>query len=326
MRPLRNVALVMTFATAAAAQTRPATDRSAVPLTVAVFDFDASLPGNPDLGKQVGDTLNALLSGTDDVTLVDRTQVSKTLSETELSLSGLVNPDQAVKVGKLVGARILITGKVFALDQSVYATAKLIGVETTRVEGVLVKVKAGTDTGDLVAQLGEKVRQRLAEGAAKLLPAETARPDPLETLKRQLAGKAKPVVMIQVDERQIGHGPPANDPPAETQLRSMFLACGFTVVDPAETTPARAKVELLVKGEAFGEFAARVQQLCSCTGRAKLNLVRVADGHVVATTQSVSRSADLSENLAGRTAVQMAAGQGGLDLLKKLVDTLPDKK
>lgn len=330
MNTKRACPLAILAATAAFAQsTKPAaTQPSTRPtdVTVAVFDFDASLPGNPELGKQVGNTLNALLSEGGGVTLVDRGEIHRTLGETALNLSGVVDQDKAVKVGKLVGARILITGKLFTLDKTQYATAKLIGTETTRVEGVLVKVKTGTDTGDLVAQLAEKIQQRLVEKATSLLPTDAPQPDPLDELKVRLAGKAKPVVMIQVNERQIDAAPPANDPPADTKLRSMFLTCGFTIADPGETTAAKAKVELLVKGEAFSEFAARVQDLYSCSGRAELNLVRVTDGHVLATTQSVARAADLSENLAAKSAVQNAASEGGLTLLKKLAETLPDAK
>ena len=128
----------------ALAQSAPTTAPSTQPkvlITVAIFDFEAKLPGNPDMGKQTADALTAMLSGSADLQLVDRAQMSKTLTEHELNLTGLVDPDKAVKVGHLIGAKILVTGKVFALDKTMFATAKIIGTETSRVEGVLVRTR-----------------------------------------------------------------------------------------------------------------------------------------------------------------------------------------
>ncbi|MBK9126494.1 MAG: carboxypeptidase regulatory-like domain-containing protein [Phycisphaerales bacterium] len=53
--------------------------------------------------------------------------------------------EQAVKVGRLVGARILVTGKVYAIDDQTMMTAKVIGVETSRVEAILVKESGRAD-------------------------------------------------------------------------------------------------------------------------------------------------------------------------------------
>jgi hypothetical protein len=310
------------------AQTQPSTKpirastRSSTPVTVAIFDFDANLPGNPDLGKQAAEAIGALMSGHPGFRLVDRAQISKTLTEQELNLTGLVDTDK-VKVGKLIGARILITGKIFTLDKSIFATAKLIGTETTLVEGVLVKAKAGGDTGELLVELSAKLQQRLTESSSKLLGADDAVVDPLPALKERLAKKAKPVVRIEVTERHIGEAQRAPDPPVDMELRTSFLACGFTVLDPAE---ANAKGDVLIKGEAFSEFAARVQNLHSCTGRAELSLVNVADGKVIAATRTLARAADLSENIAGRTALQRAGHEGAIQLLEKLAETLPDAK
>jgi hypothetical protein len=321
MRPFTFLVTLLLAVGWCAAQTKPTT-APANGLTVAIFDFDANLPGNPDLGKQAAETIGALLTGAPNVRLVDRGQITKTLTEQELNLTGLVDSDK-VKVGKLVGAKILITGKVFTLDKTTFVTAKIIGTETTLVEGVLVKAKAGGDTGELLVELAGKLQSRLAETAPKLIGVDAVVVDPMPALKEKLARKQKPTVRIQVTEQHIGEAQRAPDPPVDMELRRALLACGFTVLDPAE---ANARGELLIKGEAFSEFAGRVQNLRSCTGRAEVSAVQVSDGKILAAVRTSARAADLSENIAGRTALQLAGHDAAVQLLEKLAEMLPDAK
>jgi len=326
LRGLIAVALLVLAGTAMA-QPKPASAPATAPaITVAVFDFDANVNGNPDMGKHVADALTAMLSGQAGLQLVERAQLEKVTAEQALNLTGLVDQDKVVKVGHLVGAKILVTGKIFSLDKNLYVAAKMIGTETTLVQGILVKGKTGADTGELVAQLAEKLQVKLLEEGPKLIAATEGSDDPLAAVKERLAKKVKPVVMIQVAEAHIGQAPRAGDPPVDMELRSMLINCGFTVADPAEITPAKAKAELLLKGEAFSEMAGRVQSLVSCTARVELNVVNVADGKVIAALRATTRAADLSENIAGKNALQAAGHDVGLQLLTKLADTLPDAK
>src|SRR6476659_1865285 len=133
------LATSFTFAAENNAAAAPATKPADAGIAVAIIDFESNNAANPELGKQIGEVLVGTLSGETGFQLVDRTHMNTVLRENELNLTGLVNPDQATKVGKLVGARILITGKVFALDKQLFITAKLIGTETTLVDGVVVK-------------------------------------------------------------------------------------------------------------------------------------------------------------------------------------------
>src|SRR5262249_47477774 len=100
------------------------------------------------LGVQASDLLFANLSKEASLWLVDREDLRATLSEQELNMSGVVNPQQAVKIGQITGAKIILTGSVFQTGNSLYLVAKVIGTETTRVLGVSAKgaVADGIDT------------------------------------------------------------------------------------------------------------------------------------------------------------------------------------
>ena len=60
------------------------------------------------------------------------------MAEHEINLSGAVNPDQAIQVGQLTGAKVIVTGSVVQVESNLYLVAKIIGTETTRVLGASI--------------------------------------------------------------------------------------------------------------------------------------------------------------------------------------------
>ncbi len=315
-----------TTATTSPATTSPASNSSdgvtRDSLTIAVLDFDSS-SANPELGKQIGEALTATLSGEPGFVLVDRASIAHTLAETELNRTGLVTSGQAIQIGKLVGARILITGKVFPLDKQLFFTAKLIGTETSLVDGVLVKGDKDADVGDLLMKLSEKVAARLREAGPKLVAQPDAGKDPLPELKKLFAGKKLPKVSIQIQERHISPAPLAKlDPAAETEIRSVFGECGFTIIDDDARDQANGGVKLIVSGEAFSEFAARIGDLVSCEARIEVKISNRNSGKIVYTDRETTRAVDLAENIAGKTALQKAGRIVGIRMLQHLAETM----
>ncbi len=323
-------------------------------LTVAVLDFTASDPAAPNLGTELAAALSAMLSGETGVTLVERQTMAQILREHELSLTGLVNEQQAVKVGKLVGAKLMVTGRAFRLGKDLFITAKLIGTETSLVEGVMVKDAADADLGAMAVALSEKVAQKIRQSGPKLVAAADDEIDPLPALKKKLADRRKPVLAVIVREQHHAGMQPVVvgsvtvvvrviDPAVETEIKKLLAECGFSVQDVAQnelTDFARGwpatdvnrwpqglgKVEVLVAGEAFSEFAARIGNLVSCSARAEINLVNRSSGKVLLADRVTVRAADLSENAAGKKALQNAGRALGIRILEHFAATLPVEK
>ena len=136
-----------------------ATVRAAQPdvLTVAVFDFDSKDEAVRDLGPKVAALVNADLSVAPDIITVERTELEKVLSEQELGLSGTVSQDSAAKVGQLTGAKVLVTGRVFKVENQTMIVAKVIGTETSRVYGEMVQGPPTVSIVDLSSNLTAKV-------------------------------------------------------------------------------------------------------------------------------------------------------------------------
>ena len=337
------IGLPCVLGAAETAEKKPAADHK---LTVAVLDFAGSDAANPNVGSDLAAALTAMLSGESGITLVERQSLAQVLREHELNLTGLVTDDQAIKVGKLVGARLTVTGLAFRLGKDMFLTAKIIGTETSLIEGVMVK-DGTTDMGELTVKLSEKLAAKIHESGPRLVAGSEEELDPLPGLKKKLAGRKLPVVAVIVREQH--HAAPAPvaqrpiDPAVETEIKKMLIDAGFTVQDVPQneiTSLAKgwnakevkswpqglAKVDVLIAGEAFSEFAARIGNIVSCSARAEVNVVNRGDGKIAVADRTTVRAADLSEQIAGKKALQIAGRTLGIRLLEHFVETIPESK
>jgi TolB-like protein len=313
---------VAMLATQAAAQDQEA----AVPrLTVAVLEFENATPGDAELGRQISDLLVALMSAEPAFTLVDRASLNRALQELELGASGVVDAAQAARIGRIIGAKVLVTGRAFALDKQIFITARIIGTETSLVEGVVVRGELQADVGQLVMEMSERLSARLREAGPRLIASDARENDPVPALIERLAGRQRPVVAVRIAERHMAARPAPQpiDPAVETEVTLLLRRAGFTVIEGTDRELARAGVELMIVGEAFSEFAARIGNLVSCTARAEVKVTDFNDGRVIHIDRVTTRAADLSENIAGKTALEQAGRAIGVKMLEYFADYLP---
>ena len=97
--------------------------------TTAVLPFEARgrQAESSKAGWNISELLfiNLLESGSID--MVERPELEKALDELHLSAVGMTSPDTQMKLGQLVGAKILITGSLFETGKKKYVVAKIIG-------------------------------------------------------------------------------------------------------------------------------------------------------------------------------------------------------
>jgi len=281
----------------------------------AIFQFRERGDDVDGLGAKVTDLLFANLVANPEMYLVDREDLDKVLEELDVNLSGLVNQAQATQVGQLTGAKILITGSALQVDSKLYLVAKIIGTETTRVLGASVKGNVRDDLDGLAEQLAEQVAKTIANRADELVAKPISREDRLAALKKLLGKAKRPTVKIEIEERHVGQV--AIDPAAETEITLFCRELGFEVIDPDEGDGREADV--LISGEGFSEFAARHGNLISVKARLELKAVDMETGRVLAVDRQVAVEVDLTEQVAGKAALQEAAADIAERLLPKIV-------
>ena len=282
---------------------------------VAIFAFQERGSGVQGYGEKVSDVLFASLASKENIYLVDRADMKKLLDELELNLSGIVAPDKASQVGQFTGAKILVTGSVIEVGNSLYVVAKIIGTETSRVLGQSVKGKANDELGPLIEQLAEKVASTITGEADKLVAKQLKRKDRIKALRERIGKAKRPTVMVRVTERHVGQA--TMDPAVQTEVMLCCTESGFTVIDPEEGTADQADVT--ITGEGFSEFATRRGNLVSVKARLELKATDRATGKVLAVDRQVTVAVDLTEQIAGKSALQQAAMDIALRMLPKVV-------
>ena len=158
MKRFVRVALALTSAamvipTIVAAQAKP---------VVAVMYFDNNSIGKDradfdGVGKGMAELIiNDMLSNPN-VRVVERERVQSLLVEQNMVKAGQIDPQTAIKLGKIVGAQYMITGAFMSTSTGVVLSARAINVETSAITSPVRVNAKGDDVLAMIAQLTEKM-------------------------------------------------------------------------------------------------------------------------------------------------------------------------
>jgi hypothetical protein len=272
------------------------------PLTVAVLPFDGSDEKLQTKAVEAATLLAAQLSTNADLWMVERTDIDKFLGEHNLKLSGLTDPAAAAQTGRILGARVLVTGRLIPTGDNLVMVAKVMSVETSRVFGETVSTLATASLEKPTNELAEKVSKLISKQRVVFMPPFATREERLARMKKALNGKELPSVQVSIPEQALRQTVP--DPAVETEMNSVLLALGFEVIDAKQ--PAK-QPDVALTGEAFSESGVRRGQLISARARIEVQATRRKDGKVLAVDRETGVAVDIAEAVAGKTALQEAA-------------------
>jgi len=125
------------------------------------------------LQKGIAGMLISELAANPAARVVEREEIEKLLAEQNLGTSGKVAPETAAKIGKLVGARYVITGSFIDFYGDFRLDARLVNVETSEI----IKVESDRMQRDQLFDIIRTVGARLMKDAnLPPLPRQAADP------------------------------------------------------------------------------------------------------------------------------------------------------
>ncbi len=131
---------------------------------LAVMEFQTfdQKPENSRLGSMIAEMFTTEIVESRAFRIVEREQLEKVLKELKVAQSGIVDTTQAQKVGKMVGAAVIVTGSVMKVGERLRIDSRIIEVET----GVIVSADSRLCAMDL-DELTRAVAQMTGDLAKK---------------------------------------------------------------------------------------------------------------------------------------------------------------
>jgi hypothetical protein len=275
----------------------------------------------------ISQIMQAELSQSERLQLVERAQMDRALSELKLDAQGIANPSSAKKFGEVVGAKYFCGSSVGKMGDKKLAIVKVLDVETTLTKLAYAPLSAEGDaieSGKSLAQQVEKlVLQFEGERAGKTETpvASSAKPIPAEW--------KRPVVMVIIPEMHVNQQQ-LIDPAGETEIVKRLLADGFKVIDSEYVTmmkrgqeaaqvfksqktcteyAAKKKVDVLIYGEAISERGTTLGDFVGCRGRIELKAIRVKTDEILVSDSAEGGASDIAGVIAGKKAIKQAANR-----------------
>ncbi|OGV68517.1 MAG: hypothetical protein A2283_19865 [Lentisphaerae bacterium RIFOXYA12_FULL_48_11] len=280
----------------------------------------------------VSQIMQAELSQSDNITLVDRDQMNKALNELKLGQQGMLTPESARQLGKIVGARYFCSGNLSKSGDKILAITKVIDIETTLTKLAYANLASKDDAVEAGKSLASQVTKIVSQFETERVECEkeSAAEAAKKTAKEIPADWKRPTVMVIIPEMHIRH-PQLIDPAGETEIVKRLLAEKFEVIDSEYVRVMKAdavlgkklfgslktsskyaadkKADILLYGEAISEQGATLGDFKGCRGRVELKAIKVGGDEILLSDSAEGGATDLAETVAGKKAIQAAANR-----------------
>jgi TolB-like protein len=135
-------------------------------MVIAVADFSGQ-DISPFETQVVSEYFRTEMVNTGYFSIVNRSDLEMLLKEQKLQTSGLTDQANAVKIGKLLNARKMVTGTIHRVADISYINAKVVDVETGEIEySEQVKCSERPRLPEKAAQLSKTISNMIAAGAS----------------------------------------------------------------------------------------------------------------------------------------------------------------
>lgn len=151
-------------------------------IAVLYFDNNSFGPSRGDyegLGKGIADMLITDMASNPNIRVVERSQIQSLLTEQQLTKAGTIDPQTAIKLGKIIGAQYMITGGFMSDSHgTLILTSRAINVETSAITNTVKLTSKGDDVLGLINQLSTQLNTSMKLPALQVGQAGAMAPTP----------------------------------------------------------------------------------------------------------------------------------------------------
>jgi TolB-like protein len=154
----RVFALGVVFSVVGFVGPRPVRAQDDVP-RVAVLDFSSFMMGeggaSVNLGKAIAAMLVTEFAERPGLQVVERQRINALLDEQDLAASGRLDQDDAVEIGRLLGAQYILLGQVTSILDELRMDIRAVDVETSEILTVMKKSDQTSQLFSVVVELAD---------------------------------------------------------------------------------------------------------------------------------------------------------------------------
>lgn len=103
------------------------------------------------------------LSTNPNIDLIERNEIKSLLTEQKFVSRGMSDSKKNMRIGEILGANYLISGKIYTIDASIILNAKLISCNNGKCEGVTSVHKENESIEDILVKFSSKVKEFVAK-------------------------------------------------------------------------------------------------------------------------------------------------------------------
>jgi TolB-like protein len=187
---------------------------------IAVLYFDNNSIGKDradyeGVGKGITEILINDMANNPNVRIVERERVQALITEQNLTRQGSIDPQTAIRLGKIVGAQYMVTGGFMSDGRGTFVlTARAVNVETSQISNPTRLTSKGDDVLALIAQLSTKLNTEMKLSALRVGEGATGMGGAMPAGQPAAERPAEPV---KVADAQPAEAKPAEAKPAEAK-------------------------------------------------------------------------------------------------------------
>ena len=165
-------------------------------IVIAVVDFrNTGSDKNYDyLENTIPEAIITYLAKAGKIEIVERSRLKDAIEEMKLGMSGILDEQTAVEVGKAVGANAILVGSFVSIGEVIRINARLIDVKTSRIiKAEIVQGGVGIEIFSLMDEMARSIEAQLIGETEEVAQISQIQPTPivlgLETKTSPMTGK-----------------------------------------------------------------------------------------------------------------------------------------